>query len=134
MEKTKQQQKLLEDKDAEKAKAEQATYDVGMKKIAQSLTAQFRDVARTFCAEVQNEAFNIAGVKADSDLRGADKVYYPPALRLTPSIAPPPPNPSSTSSVPKSTTTSTTKPASGKDEEQLTSTPVMELESEEVLK
>ena len=38
IEKTKQQQKQLEAKDAEKAKAEQAAYDAGMTKIAQNLT------------------------------------------------------------------------------------------------
>ena len=103
-----------------------------MTKTAQSLTAQLKDVARTFCVEVWSKALNTTGVMANSDLRGANKVYYPPALCLTPSIAPPPPNLSSTSSVPKSTTTSTTKPASRKDKEQPTSTPVVLLESEEV--
>ena len=96
-------------------------------------TAQLRDVARTFCAKVWSEALNITGVEVNFDLRGVDKVYYPPALRLTPSIAPSPPNLSSTSSVPKSTTTSTTKPTFGKDKEQPTSTPIVELESEEVV-
>lgn len=52
MEKTKQQRKQLEDKDAEKAKAEQAAYDAGITKTSQSLTAQLRDVARAFCTEV----------------------------------------------------------------------------------
>ena len=82
MEKTKQQQKLLKDKDAERAKAEQAAYDAGMTKTTQSLTAQLRDVACTFCVKVQSKAFNIARVEADSNLRGANKVYYPSALRL----------------------------------------------------
>ena len=52
MEKTKQQQKQLEDKHAEKAKAEQATYDARKTKTAQSLTAQLKDVAQAFCVEV----------------------------------------------------------------------------------
>ena len=52
MEKTKQQQKQLEDKDAEKAKAEKAAYDARKTKIAQSLTAQLKDVAQAFCVEV----------------------------------------------------------------------------------
>ena len=132
MEKTKQQQKQLEDKDCERAKAEQAAYNAGMTKTTQSLTAQLRDVAWTFCAEVWSEALNTAGVMADSDLRGANKVYYPLALCLTPSIASPPPNPSSTSSTPQSTITSATKPASRIDKEQPNSTPVVELEFEEV--
>lgn len=41
----KQLQKQLEAKDAEKAKAEQTVYDAGMTKMAESLTAQLRDVA-----------------------------------------------------------------------------------------
>ena len=123
MEKTKQQQKQLEDKDCERAKAEQAAYNAGMTKTTQSLIAQFKDVARAFCAEVWSEALNIAGVIANSDLKGADKVYCPPALRLAPSIAsPPPPNPNLASSVPQSTITSATKPASRKDKEQRAST------------
>ena len=117
MEKTKQQQKQLKDKDVERAQAEQAAYNDGMTKIAQSLTAQLRDVAWTFCAKVWNEALNTVGVMADFYLRGADKVYYPPTLHLAPSIAPPSPNPSSTTSVPQSTITLATKPAFGKDKE-----------------
>ena len=52
MEKTKQQQKQLEDKDVEKAKAEQAAYDARKTKTAQSLIAQLKDVAQAFCVEV----------------------------------------------------------------------------------
>jgi len=44
-EQIKLQQKELKGKDVEKAKAEQAMYDVGMTKTAQSLIAQLRDVA-----------------------------------------------------------------------------------------
>lgn len=40
IEKTKQQQKQLEEKDAERIKAEQAAYDAGMTKTAQSLATQ----------------------------------------------------------------------------------------------
>lgn len=48
----KQTQKQLEDKEKEKAVAEQAAYDAGMKKTAESLTAQLKDVTRAFCLEV----------------------------------------------------------------------------------
>lgn len=48
----KQLQKQLKVKDVEKAKVEQADYDSGMTKTAQSLTSQLRDVARAFCLEV----------------------------------------------------------------------------------
>lgn len=84
--------------------------------------------------EVWDGALNAIGVDAESDLRGADKVYYPLALHIAPSTAPLPPNPSFASSVPKSTTTSTTMPASGKEKEQPTLTLVVELEPEEVAK
>ena len=88
------QQKQLKGKDAEKAKAEQATCDAGMTKTTQILTAQLRDVAQDFCLEVWGEAVNAAEVNADSDLRGTDKVQYPLALRITPSSASLPPDPS----------------------------------------
>ena len=51
-EQIKLQQKELKGKDAEKAKAEQAMYDAGMTKTAQSLIAQLRDVAWALCLEV----------------------------------------------------------------------------------
>lgn len=52
IEQAKLQQKQLEGKGTEKAKAEQPVYDASMTKIAQSLTAQFKDVAWAFCLEV----------------------------------------------------------------------------------
>ena len=51
-EQIKLQQKELKGKDAEKAKAKQAMYDVGMTKTAQSLITQLRDVAWALCLEV----------------------------------------------------------------------------------
>uniref|UniRef100_A0A7N2KQN4 Uncharacterized protein n=1 Tax=Quercus lobata TaxID=97700 RepID=A0A7N2KQN4_QUELO len=69
--------KELGNKDAEREKAEQAAYDAIMAKTAQSLTAQLRDVVRTFYLEVWGEALNAIGVGANSDLRGPSKVYYP---------------------------------------------------------
>ena len=47
-----------------------------MTKIAQSLSPQLWDAAQAFYVEVWGEALNAAGVNADSELRGADKVYY----------------------------------------------------------
>ena len=82
-----------------------------MTKTTQSLTAQLKDVAQAFCAEVWSKALNIAKVIAYYDFRGVDKVYYP----LAPSIASPSPNPSPVSSMPQSTITLATKLASGKD-------------------
>ena len=104
--KTKQQQKQLEPKDAEMAKAEQAAYDASMTKAAQNLTAQLRDVARAFCLEVWGEALNAAGVSIELELRALDKVYYPPALRLAPSLTQPSVDPSSAAASAQSTTTS----------------------------
>ena len=69
-EQIKLQQKELEGNDAEKAKAEQVTYDAGMTKTTQSLTAQLRDVARAFYLEVWGEAINaiVVGVESKSFL------------------------------------------------------------------
>ena len=64
----KQTKKKLDDKAAEMAQAEQAAYDMGMTKIAKSLTVQFRDVARAFCLEVWGQALNAAGVNTESEL------------------------------------------------------------------
>lgn len=134
IEQTKFHHKQHEGKDAKKGKAEQVTYDAGMTKIAQSLVAQLKDVSRAFCLEVWGEAFNAARVDVESDLRGADTVYYPLALRIALSSALPPPNPSSASSAPNSTITSTITPIfRKKKKEQQTPTPVVELEPEEVV-
>ena len=92
----KQTKKKLDDKAAEMAQAEQAAYDMGMTKIAKSLTVQLRDVARAFCLEVWGQALNAAGVSTESELRAPDKFYYPPTLRLTPTSQQPPADPTST--------------------------------------
>lgn len=101
LEKTKQLQKQLEEKDAKRAKVEQAVYDASITKTTQSLTAQLRDVARAFYVEVQGEAFNATRVSADFELRGANKIYYPRPLQTTSSPTFAFPDPSSTSSAPK---------------------------------
>lgn len=71
------------------SQAEQAAYNAGMTKAAKSLTAQLRDVARAFCLEVWGQVLNAAGVDADSELRAPEKVYYPLALCLPPTLPPP---------------------------------------------
>ena len=128
MEKSKQQQKQLEEKDAKKAKDEQVAYDAGMTK-----TAQLKDVAQFFCAEVWSEALNTTGIEANFDLRGADKVYYPLALHLAPKTAPPPPNLTFTSSVPKPITTPASTTFAKKEKEQQPPSLVVEFELEEVM-
>ena len=85
----KQLNKQLKAKEAEKAQAEQVAYDAGMIKAAKSLTAQLRDVAQAFCLEVEGQALNTAGVDTKSELHAPDKVYYPPALRLAPTLPQP---------------------------------------------
>ena len=92
----KQIKKQLETKEAEKAKVEQAAYDAGMTKEVESLTSQLRDVARAFYLEVWGQALNAVGVSTKSELRTPDKVYYPPTLRLAPTLPQPPTDPSST--------------------------------------
>ena len=58
-----------------------------MTKTAQSLTTQLRDVARAFCLEVWDKALIIVGVSIESELKAPDRVYYPLALRLAPSLS-----------------------------------------------
>ena len=89
----KQLNKQLEAKEAEKAQAKQADYDASTTKAAVSLIAQLCDVACTFCLEVWGQALNAAGVDTESELRAFDKVYYPPALHLVPTLPQPLTNP-----------------------------------------
>ena len=67
--KLKQTKKQLEAKEAEKAQAEQATYDAGMTKAAKSLIAHFRDVAHAFCLEVWGQALNTVGSAPNQSFR-----------------------------------------------------------------
>ena len=76
-EQIKLQQKELEGKYSKKAKAEQAAYDDGMTKTAQSLIAQLRDVAWAFYLEFWGKALNATGVGVDSDLEGPTKFTIP---------------------------------------------------------
>ena len=108
-------------------------YNAGMTKTAQSLTAQLRDVAGVFCLQVWGEALNAVGVDADAELRETDKVYYPLALRISPSSAPSPPDLSSTSLALKSTTISTPTSSVGKEKEQQPSSLVVELEPKDIV-
>ena len=91
----KQTKKQLEAQEAKKAQAEQATYDVSMTKVAESLTAQLRDVARAFCLEVWGQALNAAGVSTESEFWAPSQVYYPLAPRLAPTLLQPLADPSS---------------------------------------
>ena len=67
-----------------------------MTKATESLTAELKDVAQSFCLEVWGQALNAIGVSIESELRAPNKVYYTPALLLVPTFPQPSTNPSST--------------------------------------
>ncbi|XP_030964844.1 ankyrin repeat domain-containing protein 30A-like [Quercus lobata] len=68
--------------------AEQKGYDLGMAKTEETLRAEVSMVCRIYCAKTWNEALNRAGVEASSELRKAENVFYPTAIRaLDPSSA-----------------------------------------------
>ena len=113
------------------AKAKQAAYDASMTKIAQSLIAQLRDVARAFYLEVQGEALDAAGVSTELELRALDKVYYPPALRLAPRLTQPSADPSSTTVSAQSTTTLAATPVVEKEQDQVPPVYVVDVDSKE---
>ena len=51
----------------------------------EALRAEVSGVYRTYYLQVWNEAFNQARVEASSVLRKAESVYYPSAIRASPS-------------------------------------------------
>ena len=107
-----------------------------MIKTAQSLTAQLRDVAQTFCLEVWGQALTAAEVNIKSELRAPDRVYYLPALRLAPSLSQPLADPSSAlafASVQLASTLATTH-ATEKGQEQPPPVAVVDMETKEAAK
>ena len=76
-------------KEAAKA-AEAAAYKRGVVETEARLTAEVMVVCRDYYAETYYKALDRAGVPADSDLRRADKVYYPKDIREDPTALPPP--------------------------------------------
>ena len=74
----------------EAAKAVEAiAYEQGLLETEVRLTAEVTVVCRDYCAETYYKALDRAGVLADSDLRRADKVYYPEDIRKDPTALPP---------------------------------------------
>ena len=71
--------------EAEKAKeeAEQYGYEIGVIETKEALRAEVAEVCRFYYLQVWNEALNQTGVEASSAFRGADNVYYPPAIRTS---------------------------------------------------
>ena len=70
--------------------AETSTYERGVLETEASLTAEVTMVCREYCTETYNQALDQAGIPADSDLRGADQIYYPEDLKES-TTAPSPP-------------------------------------------
>ena len=71
--------------EAKKARdeAEQKGYDLGVVETEETLRAEVPAVCRIYCAQTWNEALNRAKVEASSELRKADNIYYPPAIRAS---------------------------------------------------
>ena len=71
--------------EAEKARdeAEQKGYDLGVAETEETLRVEFPAVCRIYYAQTWNEALNRARVKASTELRKAENIYYPPAIRAS---------------------------------------------------
>ena len=69
--------------------AEAVAYECGVVETEARLTAEVMVVYRDYYAETYYNALNWARVPADSDLRKADKVYYPEDIREDPIALPP---------------------------------------------
>ena len=69
---------------------EVVAYERGVVEMEARLTAEVTVVCRDYCAETYYKALDRAGVPTDSDLRKADKVYYPEDIRKDPTAFPPP--------------------------------------------
>ena len=85
----KAQEALAVAKEAAKV-VEAAAYEHGVVETEARLTAEVTVVCRDYCAETYYKALDRAGVPTDSDLRKADKVYYPGDIREDPTALPPP--------------------------------------------
>lgn len=69
--------------EAEQAKnvAEQKGYDLRVAETEETLKAEVPMMCHIYCAQAWNEAFNRARVEASSELRKAENVFYPLAIR-----------------------------------------------------
>ena len=67
------------------AKAAKAVaYEHGVVEMEAKLTVEVTVVCKDYCTETYYEALDWVGVPVDSDLRKADKVYYPEDIREDP--------------------------------------------------
>ena len=71
--------------EAEKARdeAEQKGYDLGVAETEEILRVEFPAVCCIYYAQTWNEALNRVRVKASTELRKAENIYYPPAIRAS---------------------------------------------------
>ena len=75
------------------AKATEAVaYEHGVVETEAKLTVEVTIVCRDYCAETYYEALDRVGVPVDSDLRKANKVYYPEDIRDSSSSRSPSPS------------------------------------------
>ncbi|XP_030958660.1 uncharacterized protein LOC115980566 [Quercus lobata] len=63
--------------------AEQKGYEIGVVETKETLRAEVLMVCRIYCAQTWDEALNRAGVKASSELRRPESVFYPEAIRTS---------------------------------------------------
>ena len=85
----------------EVAEAEKhASYALGVQETQSRLTEEFSAVARDYCDITWDKALNAARVRADSNLRRPESVYYDPDIQALPdSDSPPPEQPAPVSEV-----------------------------------
>ena len=83
----KAQKALAVAKEATKA-AEAAAYECGVVESEARLTTEVTIVYRDYCAETYYETLDRTGVPTNSDLRRANKVYYPEDIREDPTALP----------------------------------------------
>ena len=104
--------------------------------MAESLTAQLRDVAQAFYLKVWGQTLTAAGVSDESELRAPNMVYYPLALRLAPNPSQPSsdPNFAPTSSSTQLASTPPSALTKEKEKEQPPPTEVVEVETDEAIK
>ena len=63
--------------------AEQKSYNLGVAETEETLRAEVPVVCRIYCAQTWDEALNRARVEASSELRKAENVFYPSAIRAS---------------------------------------------------
>ena len=74
----------------EAAKAtEEAAYERGMEDTEKMLAKEVAEVCRDYCTETWAEALNRARVPVDSELRKAESVFFPEAIKEAPTDLPP---------------------------------------------